>query len=503
MRENEASSWLRLDPRTLVLTALYLGGFLVPAAVLTSMFLVRGGVGSRSIVLFVIGPAVLVWLGGVLVDLMRWRSIRFRVTTTHLERRWDLVVHTHGSTPRDRVRVVDVHAGLAYRLLGVAKLTVRTGRHDLWGEVTVVLDPLARDVAERWATELSHPPTSAARSAGPAETLLTFSRRWVRYAPWSVATPILGASVLGVVLQTADWFDRQAALVALVADLLDERPVLLVVALGLGAALVAGGLAATGLWCERWWSYRLTRAAGTLQVRRGLVSTRSLSVEQERLRGIELVEPFGARLLGAARLDVVAVGLRPEATGNRHHDLQTLVPAVPLATAQAAGSMILLQPTPPTTARLTPHPSAARRRRLIRGAAAVTALVLAVATLAHVLTDALLPAAGIVALVSGPVAVWWAFDAYDSLGHALAGEYLVRRRGSVRRSTVALHRDGVTGWRITSSPMQRRAGLVTLTACTAAGSGAYGIPDIGTDQGLVLADRTTPDVLSSFLVTGA
>lgn len=500
MTSDPASGWLRLDPRSLALTGLYLGVFLAPAAALTTMFLVRGGVGFRPIALFVIGPAALVWAGGVLIDLVRWHSIRFRLTPTHLERRFDFVVHTHSATPRDRVRVVDLHAGLPYRLLGLAKLTVRTGHQNLWGEVSVALDPLPRDVAHRWGTELAHRPTSEARGPAADQTLLTFSRRWVRYAPWSIATPILGATVLGLVIQIADWTERQAALVGLVRDTLHERG-LLVVALGAGAALVLGGLAATGLWCERWWSYRLTRTAGVLQVRRGLITTRSLSMDRERLRGVELVEPLGARLLGAARLDAVAVGFRPGTANDQHHDIQTLVPTVPRATAHRAGAAILLQPTPPTATPLTPHPPAARLRRLTRALAALAVLLLAVAAFAHVVLHAPLPAAATVALVGGPVALWLALDAYHSLGHALTGQYLVRRCGTMRRSTVALNRDGVTGWRITSSPTQRRSGLVTLTAFTAAGSGAYRIPDIGSSQGVTLADRTTPDILGDFLVT--
>ncbi|MEV0394260.1 hypothetical protein [Polymorphospora rubra] len=47
--------------------------------------------------------------------------------------------------------------------------------------------------------------------------------------------------------------------------------------------------------------------------------------------------------------------------------------------------------------------------------------------------------------------------------------------------------------------MQRRVGLVTLTATTAANHGAYRIPDIGLAQGLAFADAAVPGLLGQFL----
>ena len=48
------------------------------------------------------------------------------------------------------------------------------------------------------------------------------------------------------------------------------------------------------------------------------------------------------------------------------------------------------------------------------------------------------------------------------------------------------------GWTITSSPFQRRAGLVTIHATTAANKGAYPIYDIDEDDGLRFAAEAVP-----------
>jgi putative membrane protein len=75
----------------------------------------------------------------------------------------------------------------------------------------------------------------------------------------------------------------------------------------------------------------------------------------------------------------------------------------------------------------------------------------------------------------------------------------VTRSGTVRRAAVALQRGGIIGWTAKQSIFQRRAGLLTLTATTAAGAGAYSILDVGTSHGLAVAERAVPDLLTPFL----
>jgi putative membrane protein len=67
------------------------------------------------------------------------------------------------------------------------------------------------------------------------------------------------------------------------------------------------------------------------------------------------------------------------------------------------------------------------------------------------------------------------------------------------RRTAALQRTGVIGWTMTSSPFQRRAGLITIHATTAANKGAYPIYDIAEAEGLAVADEAIPGLLTPFL----
>lgn len=115
------------------------------------------------------------------------------------------------------------------------------------------------------------------------------------------------------------------------------------------------------------------------------------------------------------------------------------------------------------------------------------------------LTPVLLWIAFVCAVVGLPVGVFLARDAYRGLGHAISGDYLVVRSGTVRRSTAALERAGVIGWTVKQTYFQRRSGVLSLTATTAAGAGAYTAYDADASEGLDFASEAVPGLLEPFL----
>jgi putative membrane protein len=148
---------------------------------------------------------------------------------------------------------------------------------------------------------------------------------------------------------------------------------------------------------------------------------------------------------------------------------------------------------------VTGHPRAALWRRVRWGLYSVACFALVLAFLGWLLTDVLLHLAWISAVVLTPIAVFLAFESYRNLGHGLATDHIVTRYGIGARRTVALLRTGVIGWTISSSPFQRRAGLVTIHATTAANKGAYPMYDIGAADGLLFAEEAVPGLLTPFL----
>ncbi|MFC4081942.1 PH domain-containing protein [Amycolatopsis samaneae] len=481
-----------------------MAGVAFGAGIPTTIGVIGGGTGWWVALAFVL-PAALLLIGVVVAgDYLRWRGTRYRCTPERLEVAFNLVFHSRKSLPRERIRSVDLTANPLHRLLGVAVLTIGTGQHEESGRSRIKLDPLARADAERLRTELLHrkEKEAAAEAVTDDHVLATLNWQWLRYAPLSFLAPTLGLAAFGALFKVADWFGAQKGVIHWAYERFREFPLVVTILVLLAAALVIGVVGALVLFVEMWWNYRLEREpGGTLRVRRGLLTTRSITVEERRLRGIDLVEPLGNRLAGAARVDAVATGMRQKNDDGKT-DYHTLQPAAPLGQAQRVAALVLREPVSPTEAvRLRSHPIAARGRRLRWALVGAALPVLVLVVLGLLLTDVLLIIGAALAVVAFPVAVALAFEAYRNLGHGITGRYLVARSGAVRRSTVALERDGVIGLVVKQSIFQRRKGLATLTATTAAGAGAYSVYDAAPDEALEFAETAVPGILTPFLAS--
>ncbi|MFD5037560.1 PH domain-containing protein [Streptomyces sp. NPDC058377] len=490
--------WRRIHRRTVLVTALVTAGVAVGAAV-PAVAGLSGRLGYPAAIGWALAGAVLLIGCATAGDYVRWRRTRYRVGGERVELHTGLLLVKRRSLARERIRSVDLTAHPLQRILGL--VTVRIGTGDqTGGESTLELDPVARAEGERLRRDLLDRALHEAPGTHRDGELARFDLHWIRYAPVSFVAPMLGGAAAGGVLQISDWVGAQGEVIDWVADRFRDTPLVWAIVVLVLAALVSGVVGALGLWAEMWWNYRLEREpGGTLRVRRGLLTSRSLSVEERRLRGVDLVEPLGVRLTGAARLDAITTGLAKdeEAQGADHN---TLLPAAPRPFVDAIAAEVLREPLAPTGAPLTPHPPAARARRLRRALTAALAPVLVLTVLGALLTPVLLWIALGCAVVGLPLSVALALDAYRSLGHTLSGGYLVTRSGTVRRSTAALQRSGVIGWTVRQSCFQRRAGLLSVTATTAAGGGAYTARDTDASEGLAFASEAVPGLLEPFLV---
>nr|WSS68242.1 PH domain-containing protein [Streptomyces sp. NBC_01175] len=490
--------WRRIHRRTVLVTALVTAGVAVGAAV-PAVAGLSGRLGYPAAIGWALAGAALLIGCATAGDYVRWRRTRYRVGGERVELHTGLLLVKRRSLARERIRSVDLTAHPLQRILGL--VTVRIGTGDqTGGESTLELDPVARAEGERLRRDLLDRAAREAQGTHRDGELARFDLRWIRYAPVSFVAPMLGGAAAGGVLQISDWVGAQGEVIDWVADRFRDTPLVWAIVVLVLTALVSGVVGALGLWAESWWNYRLEREpGGTLRVRRGLLTSRSLSVEERRLRGVDLVEPLGVRLTGAARLDAITTGLAKdeEAQGADHN---TLLPAAPRPFVDAIAAEVLREPLAPTGAPLTPHPPAARARRLRRALTAALAPVLVLTVLGALLTPVLLWIALGCAVVGLPLSVAFALDAYRSLGHTLSGGYLVTRSGTVRRSTAALQRSGVIGWTVRQSCFQRRAGLLSVTATTAAGGGAYTARDTDASEGLAFASEAVPGLLEPFLV---
>ncbi|QFU89724.1 Bacterial membrane flanked domain protein [Amycolatopsis sp. YIM 10] len=490
--------WLRLDRRVVASTAV----------VSTGAAIGFGYAGWASLSM-PIGWLLLGALGVVLLGAAAtegyWRASRYRITADRLEQRVDFVVHRHRSLARERIRGVDVTANPLHRLLGLAVVTIHTGKQA--GADRIKLDPLSKVAAARLRAELRRV-AGRAQPVAPERNTAEYPRSgvlarlewsWLRYAPTSPLAPLAVAAAGGAAVNVAGWLGVREQAVDWVIGLLSGQALVLTVLLFTVSAVVVAVLGSFAVFAVWWWDYELDREpGGTLRVRRGLLTTRSSTIEERRLRGVKVAEPAGNRLAGAARVDAVMTG-RGEHEEDDRLALNTLLPAAPRAVATRVAAGVLGIDV--TGAALTPHPAAARRRRIVR---AVVGSLLPVAVLVPFgVRHAEIPlhAAWITALVLLPASVLLARDAYRNLGHGTSGGYLITRYGTGGRRTVALERDGVIGWTARQSFFQRRAGLITLTMITAAGSGAYSVFDADESEGLRFAGQALPELVVPFLET--
>ncbi|MEU6989442.1 PH domain-containing protein [Streptomyces sp. NPDC046465] len=494
----EEHDWRRLDRRSLLVTVQMTGG-VVTAVGLPVTLSFQGWVAMGPVIAWAVGLSLLLIASGVGIEALRLRHSRYRIGPERAELRSGILFAKHRTLSRERIRSVDLVAHPLLRVLGLVEVRIGTGEQSAGQEATLELRAVRRAEGERLRRELLR--RAAPGAASDAEgTIAALDLRWIRYAPLSFVTSALAAAAGGAIMQVSEWFGVQEEVIERVGDAFRGMSVAGMVLALIAGALAAGAVGALGLWVEMWWGYRLEREpGGTLRVRRGLFTTRSVSLEEARLRGVDVVEPLGLRLSGAARVDAVATGL-----SRRDEEDQagpsTLLPAAPRALAREVAARALREPVTPTSARLTAHPRAARARRIRWALSAALAPALVLVLLGALLGVPVLTylGAGTAALLA-PVAVALAYDAYRSLGHALHGDYLVVRSGTLRRSTVALRRGGVIGWTVKQSVLQRRAGLVTLSATTAAGAQAYAAYDVSEAEGLAFAEQAVPGLLAPFL----
>ncbi|WP_327149841.1 PH domain-containing protein [Nocardia sp. NBC_01329] len=494
--------WLRLDRRMLLVHPVQEVVKFLPA-VIGAVIL---GVSSGNPLYSLLGLVVVIPYAATL-----WFTTTYRVGPTHVELRTGLIRRKRLSVPRARIRSVDIEADPLHRILGLAVVVIGTGR-EADTDDRFRLDALAAEHVRPLRAELlahtrdihfaADDPTPA-RLAEKGDTnpeteelggeeIGHWQPSWVRYAPLSLTGFALAASALGVAAQ----FGFGAAEISISRNTVDSVRdfgllSLLLLAFGALAVMVAVvSIAACAHYLATNFGLRVTDHGSTLQIRRGLFTLRRITLDTARLRGATLCEPLLLRLAGAAQLEAVMTGENPR---------QKILPQSPRAAVERTAAR-LLSPhrntgtsDGPTTLSaladvpLTRHGPAARRRRYIRACWPVPliAAILIVISTAGLNLPAwwwLLP------LVLIPVCALLAEDRYRGLGHAVvptadgSPTWLIVRSGSLDRERTCLEAPGIIGWTVRQTFWQRRAGLATVGAATAAGKKLYRIEDIPLDR---------------------
>jgi len=524
--------WLWLSPRSLVVRPVTDLIRLIPVLIGLLVFGSSHGSGGY----WGLGVAVL----AIGASVVRYCTTRYRITSERVYLRRGLLNTKILSVPRDRVRSVDLSAHVVYRLLGLRKVEVGTGRNDRREGESLHLDALLLADAERLRTTLLSALPHAASPAGLAapdeaggtggyaapggpagpddpagergapdavaparpaaeRELARLQPGWIRFAPLTLTGLVIIGVAVGAILQFVDATHVNVIAVGPVHRVLvraGAEPAAVQILGGALTFLVAAVLLSIAGYIALFWNYRLvSEASGVLRVSRGLLSTRATTIDTSRLRGAELSEPLLLRAARGARCLAITTGLRVGHGAERGGSL--LVPPAPRQVAARTAAAVLGSGAGPVTGELTRHGPAARRRRYVRALGAAAGVI-----------AGLLPAwlagpvpgwAWLTSLALLPLAAALAADRYRSLGHRLEDGWLITRTGSLVRRRSILSADGIIGWRIHQSWFQRRQGLVSLAATTAAGRQHYVAHDIPQARALALAAATTPALLTPFL----
>lgn len=510
--------WLRLDPRMLLLGPVEaLKQVAIPAIIaIVGISSSRGGFAWWAVALAVVGL--------VLVGLVPWLTTGYRLTDTQFQRRSGLVSKKQLTAPLDRVRSVDIEATLLHRILGLATVKVGTGVDD----TQIELNSLSRDQAHVLRQTLlarvranrptattqpgdstqpgdpgdptrpAAPPPSAIDSeeeAAPEEVLAALDWSWVRFAPLNLALLAVAAAALGFMSQFID--DLPMVTEDNARDAWDQVSAiaipLLVLVLLLGALILWIAISIVG-YALRWSGMRLTRDADTVRLTAGLLTTRSTSVEEKRIRGVRLTQPALMRVFRGAELATLATGVGSGGTSS-------VMPPSPLKENERVAARLLGGEEPIRTA-IVSHGPHARRRIHLRRQWWTLFLTLVTAVLVWQFEWdrwLVIPVAVLAAVAN----VLLAEMSYRLLGHALTPAHLVSRECALTSSRTVLERDGIIGWVVTQSIFQRRVGLVTLIATTAAGGEKMVVRDVPEATGVEVAADITPEAVSQFLADRA
>ncbi len=224
------------------------------------------------------------------------------------------------------------------------------------------------------------------------------------------------------------------------------------------------------------WNFTLSRDARgrSFHVRRGLLTSTETSLERERVRGLEVIEPLGLRLVGAARLAAIVTGV----SGSESSRSQ-LVPPAPRGVIDATGAEVL-ELSEPLHLPLTRHGAC-------RAAAQVHARA---AGRARTASGGQSPSPSPRPLTGGwccrPCSAYRSRcgsppTATAGSDTASARDISWSARGACVGGATCSSARGSSAGTSQQSWFQRRAGLVTLVATTAAGHQAYAAIDIPED----------------------
>jgi putative membrane protein len=420
---------------------------------------------------------------------LRWFTTSYRIEPDEVQMRAGVLQRKVVSVPRNRIRSVQTDARLLHQLLGLTVLRVSTGQHTT-GEAAFALDAVrAGEVPRLRSILLVDSLAPADETGGQTRLLARWHPSWLRYSPLSFTGLAMILAAVGILYQAGLVAALEHSDVAESGrDAAQRFGVIASVAVVVAVVLFASVALSVLRSLVTYGNLTLRRDADVLHLEHGLLRKREHTFDMRRLRGGTLRQPLLVRLLGGARLDAVMTGVAGAG------EASLLLPPCPAGTAQSVLTD-LIGDVNAVSGPVRSHGAAATRRRWTRG-----------------LVFPVVVAAGLAAAAAFvPVPVWaWilvavlalccaalAADRARALGHRVDGRWLVAREGSLDRRRDCIAAEGIIGWTVRQTFFQRRAGVATLIAATAAGVKHYRVIDAPAELSWSITGAASPWVADS------
>lgn len=471
---------MKLHPLTAVRDALAYGTRVASLAFFGAI--IGSGVGAIPMeVGFALVPLGAV--AGAVFGVARYLAFEYELDATTLTIRSGVVRRRAREIPLDRVQNVDVEQGFLQRLLGLAVVRFETaGGGSTEGELRLVSveqaetlqgelrrrtrearrpaegEAVADDAATGAPVSEPEPTLLYELSPGGLAVLAAVSFRWGTLPLVLFSTPFAEDLLLR-------WLRSYVVPVLLAGRLSLSNPRLLgVVAGGIGALLLVGWVLSAAITVTRYYRFRLTRVEDELRYERGLVRRFSGSVPLEKVQHLAVEENAAMRRLGYAALTIETAGYAPGGGGESGR-APSAIPLAPRGTV--LGLVDAIEGVDDVG--VERPPARARRRYVGRYSIVVLALAAVFAAVhAMVLPLGVLWAVPAVALAA---AVPAAHLKWANRGHRTGEHHVVTRSGVWRRATRVVPYYRLQTVFTERTVFQRRWGLASVVADTAAASG--------------------------------
>jgi putative membrane protein len=479
MSTDAGEVWQRLSPRMLLVHPVH--EVLRQIPLLIGSVVLGSATGNPMWTLF--GLALIVGYG-----VARWFTTTYRIDTEQVQLRTGVLQRNVLSVPRNRIRSVSTDARLLHRLLGLTVLRVSTGQ-EAKRDTAFALDAVqAEQVPRLRAILLADSLAPAVEGASePGRELARWQPSWLRYSPLSFTGLAMILAAVGLAYQAGVGAALQNSRIAQSGvDVAERFGVVASVVVISVVVLVASVVLSVLRSLVTYGNLVLRRDADALHLEHGMLRVREQTYDMRRLRGGTLREPLLVRLFGGARLDAVMTGVGGAG------EASLLLPPCPRATAETVLAELIARPEAVTGA-LRGHGAVATRRRWTRALALPAVLLVAMVAL-YAWTPVWMWS---VLAVLAVCCALLAFDRSRALGHRVDAQWLVARAGSLDRRRDCIAAAGIIGWTVRQTLLQRRAGVATLIAATAAGVKSYRVIDVPAELAWSIAGSASPWVADS------